>query len=113
MVFEIIGAAVMIAFGLLAIYFSLEEGISDSKMLIILFIGAILVIGGGWIIVSTISLVALLSKIAGIIFTFFGFFLIWGFPDITQYQYENMSKTGIFIGAIFFIIGLYLLLFYP
>ena len=113
MVFEIIAAAVMVAFGILAIYFSAEEGIGDMKMLIILLIGLILIIGGGWIIITNITLVALLSKTAGIVFAFFGFFLIWGFPDITQYQPEKMSKMGVFLGVIFFVIGIYLLLFYP
>ncbi len=113
MVLEIVGAAVMIAFGLLAIYFSADEGIGEWQMLAILFIGVILIIAGGWIILIRISLAALLAKIAGIVFAFFGFFLIWGFPDITQYQYENMSKAGVFLGVVFFIFGLYLLLFFP
>jgi hypothetical protein len=112
MVLEIIGAAVMIAFGLLSIYFSAEEGYSDAKMMCILFIGVILVVGGGWIILTRISIALLLAKIAGIIFAFFGFFLIWGFPDITQYQSEKMSKAGILMGAIFFIVGIYLLFFF-
>jgi hypothetical protein len=112
MVLEIIGAAIMIAFGLLAIYFSAEQGFSDVKMACILFIGAILVVGGGWIILTRISLAMLLAKIAGIIFAFFGFFLIWGFPDVAEYQTDKMSKTGIFLGAIFFIVGIYLLLFF-
>lgn len=113
MILEVAGAAVMIAFGILAIYFSAGENMGDSQMLIVLIIGLILVIAGGWIIVTQISLVALLAKIAGIIFAFFGFFLIWGFPDITQYQGEGMSKFGIFLGVIFFILGIYLLLFFP
>ncbi len=113
MVLDIIGAAVMIAFGLLAIYFSAEEGLSDAKMLIVLFIGTILIIAGGWIIVSRITLAELLAKIAGIVFVFIGFFLIWGFPDIEQYQPGGMGKAGVFLGAIFFVVGLYLLLFFP
>lgn len=112
MVLEIVIAAIMIAFGVLAIYFSAEEGFGDSRMLAILIIGAVLIVGGGWIIATRITLATLLAKIAGIIFAFFGFFLIWGFPDMTQYQREGMGKAGIFLGVVFFVVGLYLLLFF-
>jgi hypothetical protein len=109
---EIIGAAVMIAFGFLAIYFSAEEGINDSRMMMILIIGMILIVGGGWIILTRISIAMLLAKIAGVIFAFLGFFLIWGFPDVGDYQNDSMSKAGVFLGLIFFIIGIYLLFFF-
>jgi hypothetical protein len=112
MVLEIIGAAIMIAFGFLAIYFSVEDKFNDSHMFAVLIIGLILIIGGGWVIATHISLAVLLAKIAGIIFAFFGFFLIWGFPDVRDYQPENMGKTGVFFGVILFIIGVYLLLFF-
>jgi len=112
MLLEVIGAAFMIAFGFLAIYFSAEEGFEDAQMLGVLIIGIILLVAGGWIIVTRISLAVLLAKIAGIIFAFFGFFLIWGFPDVADYQPHSMSKAGIFIGVVLFIIGVYLLLFF-
>ncbi len=112
MVLEVLGAAVMIAFGFLALYFSAEEGIGDSRMLMILFIGAILIVGGGWIILTRISIAVLLAKIAGIIFCFMGFFLIWGFPDTSDYQNHSMSRAGVFLGLLLFIFGFYLLIFY-
>lgn len=112
MVLEIVGAAVMIAFGLLAVYLSIEGGKGDSKLIIIMLIGIALIVGGGWIIATRISLALLLAKIAGLILLAIGFFLIWGFPDSPDYQHRGMANTGVFLGIVLFIIGIYLLVFF-
>ena len=111
MVLEIIIAAVLIAFGILSIYFSVSEAGSDDNLLIILGIGTACLLLGIWIIISTITLVVLLKKIAGLLFGFVGFFLVFGFPDIGDYQIPGMSRAGIFIGLIIFVVGIYLLFF--
>lgn len=112
MVLEIIGASVMIAFGVLAIFFSIDSGVNDMKMFIIMIIGLMLMIGGGWIIVTSISLAVLLAKIAGILLIALGFFMLTGFPDLYEYQTREMTKAGVFLGVIFFVVGFYLLLFF-
>ncbi len=111
MVFEIIAAAVLIAFGLLSIYFSVNEGASDEKMLAILAIGAAALLLGLWILITKLTLALLLRKLGGLLLTLVGGFLVFGFPEIGDYQRFGMSKAGIFIGIIVLIIGLYYLFF--
>ncbi len=112
MVLEIVFAAVLIAFGIVSIYFTIESEANDKKMAIVLLIGAAAIIGGAWIILTHISLATLLTKLAGLILAGIGVFLIFGFPDIMgEYQREGMSKAGVFFGIILFITGAYLLFF--
>lgn len=111
MVLDIIGAAVLVAFGILAIYFSVDSGAKDSKFLLILLVGLACVVGGAWILIAKLTLAVLLTKIAGFILLLLGLFLLVEFPDITQYQVEGFSRTGIFFGLIFFIVGIWLLIF--
>lgn len=111
MVLEIIGAAILIAFGILSIYFSISESGSDEQLLIILAIGTASLLFGLWILVTKLTLALLLRKIAGLFFTLVGAFLVFGFPDIKDYQRFELSKAGIFIGIIIFILGIYLLFF--
>ena len=111
MVFEIIVAAVLIAFGMLSIYFSIEENVGDNKLLLILVIGILSVVAGLWLIVVKITLAVILKKIAGLVLTGFGLFMVISFPDITDYQLQTFSFSGVFIGIIVLVIGVYLLLF--
>lgn len=111
MLLEIIGGAILIAFGLLAIYFSVENEKNDFQLLVILLVGIIAIVSGGWLILSTIPLITLLAKLAGLILVLAGLFLIISFPGVEEYQPFEMSKTGIFIGLVFLIIGAYLIIF--
>jgi hypothetical protein len=108
---DIIGAAVLLAFGMLVVYFSLEEGISDEKLMLILIAGVICIVAGLWILITKITLAVILKKLGGLILTGVGLFLIVGFPDISEYQSSGMSTTGIFIGLILFFIGIWFLFF--
>jgi hypothetical protein len=111
MVLDIIGGAALMAFGLLAIYFSVDSDVRDSKFLLILLIGIAAFVAGGWILVTKITLAVLLTKIAGLVLLVIGLFLLVEFPDITQYQVAGFSKAGVFFGIIFFIVGIWLLVF--
>ncbi len=113
MVLEIILAAVLIAFGILSIYLSVEKDVNDKNLIIIILVGIAAIIGGGWIIFTRISLFVLLAKLAGLILAGVGLFLILGFPETSDYQRPGMSSLGVFIGLILLIIGAYLLFFYP
>ncbi|MEM7819755.1 MAG: hypothetical protein QXD48_02920 [Candidatus Aenigmatarchaeota archaeon] len=106
---DVVLGAVLLAFGLLVIYFSTEESKKEEQFLISLLIGIACVLAGGWIIITKITLALLLKRIAGLVFAGIGLFLIIGFPDAAEYQRIGMSKAGVFIGLIFFIIGLYLM----
>ncbi|MBI4018608.1 MAG: hypothetical protein HY368_03290 [Candidatus Aenigmarchaeota archaeon] len=111
MVFDIIAAAVLIAVGLFVIFFSIDSDANDSKLLFMLFLGVVLIFAGGWLILSKLTWGVVVRKVAGLFLGALGFFLFAWFPDIQDYQKVGMTKTGIFFGIVFFIIGLYLLLF--
>jgi hypothetical protein len=112
MVFDIIVGAILLAFGIIAIYMSIEESKdADIKFLVILLIGIIFAITGGWILVTTITLEVIIRKIVGIGLALFGFFMITGFPDVEEYQSHDMGRAGIIIGLVVLIIGIYLVLF--
>ena len=111
MVLEIIGAALLLAFGLFAIYFSIEEAPSDTRLWIVMLLGILAIGLGSWIIITKLTLAFILKKIAGLVLGAVGLFLLIGFPDIADYQYSGMSKAGIFIGLVLLIIGAYLVFF--
>ncbi len=111
MVLEIVIAAILIAFGLLSIYFSIEEGMSDNRLILILVVGILSVVAGFWLIITKFTLAVLLKKLAGMILSGFGLFMILGFPDIPDYQYQGLAFSGVFIGIVIFVVGVYFLLF--
>ena len=111
MVLEILFAAVLIAFGVMAIYFSVGEGINDTRLIVILLIGVLCILAGSWIIINTITLAVLIRKLAGLALAGFGLFMIVGFPDIEEYQPFSMGRVGILIGIIALIVGAYFLFF--
>ena len=108
---EIIGGAILVAFGFFAIFIGASEGFDDHKLLIVLLLGILVVIVGSWLIISTLTLGVLMRKVAGLVIGGIGLFLIFGFPDSSDYQSGDMAFTGIFIGLIMAIIGVYFILF--
>ena len=110
MVLDIIGAAVLIAFGFIAVFFSVNEA-GDEKFLLILLIGILAVFAGGWILISKLTLAVILQKTAGLILAGIGLFMVIGFPDVSEHQRKEMSFAGVLIGLIMLIAGAYLLIF--
>jgi hypothetical protein len=107
---DIIAGVILLAFGLLVLYFSAEFSKTDEAYFLALLIGIACVIAGGWILLSTIPLALILKRIAGLVLAGVGVFIITGFPDVTpDYQPREMSKAGLLIGLILFILGLYLM----
>jgi len=107
---DVIAGAVLLAFGLLVIYFSTEALKSDEKYFLALLVGIICIVAGGWIILTHVTLALILKRLAGLILTGVGVFIITGFPDVTpDYQPKEMSRAGLLIGLILLIVGLYLL----
>ncbi len=111
MVLDVLGAAVLIALGIVAIYFSVEGGIKDRELTVILFLGILAVAGGLWIIIAKLTLMLILKKLAGLILAGIGLFLVIGFPDLMYYQSFSIGRSAILIGLVMLIFGLYLLLF--
>ncbi|MBI4019352.1 MAG: hypothetical protein HY364_03795 [Candidatus Aenigmarchaeota archaeon] len=113
MVVEYVIGAVLIAFGILSIYFSIEQRgsvLKDTHLMIVLIVGVLSIFGGGWIYVSKLTLGFVLKKLFALFLAGIGVFLVIGFPDILDYQKEGMSKAGIFIGIVLSILGIWLLL---
>lgn len=110
MVLEFLAAAVLMAFGVMCVYFSIEQRLADKNLLIFLLVGILCISVGGWIVISKLTVGFLLKKILGIILTALGAFLVIGFPDVTDYQKEGMTKLGIFIGLVLGFLGVWLLL---
>ncbi len=111
MVFEVIGGAVLIAFGILSILFSIENDFSDTKLIGVFIIGIIAIIAGFWLLALSLTWILIIRKIVALILLGFGFFMVKDFPDITDYQKGGMSLLGVFIGVILLIIGIYFILF--
>jgi len=108
---EIIVAAILIAIGIIAVFFSAESEKKDEKLLIVMIIGGISIVAGIWLIISTVGIFVIIKKIAGLLLLVFGGFMVLKFPDIDVYQPSGYAMTGIFIGIICAIIGIYLLIF--
>ncbi|MBI2972021.1 MAG: hypothetical protein HYY37_06375 [Candidatus Aenigmarchaeota archaeon] len=111
MVLDILAAAILIAVGVMAIYFSIESGLKDMELTIVIFLGIMAVAIGGWIILSKLTLFLVLQKLAGLILVGVGLFLVIGFPDLVEYQAFGMSRAGALIGLVLLIFGIFLLLF--
>ncbi len=109
---DVIVAAIMMAVGIITIFFMSELKLSDTKAIAALVISVILVVAGAWLFVMSIGIFVILQKIAGLILLGFGVFMILGFPGaVNEYQTMGMAKTGIFIGIVLIIVGAYLLFF--
>jgi hypothetical protein len=107
----ILVAAILIALGILAVFLSAESGKKDERLLVVMLVGEISIVAGIWLIISTIGIFTIIKKIAGLLLLVFGGFMILKFPDIDVYQPKGYTITGIFIGIICAVIGVYLLLF--
>ena len=107
---DILLGAILLAFGLLVIYFSTQESKSDNAYLIALLVGIACAIAGGWILLTQVTFALLLKRIGGIILAGIGVFLLIGFPDVMgTYQPAGYSKAGVFIGLVLLIIGIYMM----
>jgi len=107
----ILVAAILIALGILAVFLSAESGKKDERLLVVMLVGGISIVAGIWLIISTIGIFTIIKKIAGLLLLVFGGFMVLKFPDIDVYQPSGYAMTGIFIGIVCAIIGIYLLIF--
>jgi hypothetical protein len=107
---EIIIAALLIVFGFFILY-RLDRGISDKEVLLIIILGFLSIASGAWIIIRGIGLWTIIKKLIGLCLLGIGGFLTISFPDVTDYQPEGFGLTGIFIGLVMLVLGIYLILF--
>jgi hypothetical protein len=112
MVLDIIGGSVLLAFGIIIIFQTVESDNTEKDFLVHFLIGLAALIAGGWIIFTRIGIALLLIKLAGLIIAAVGFFLTIQFPTTEDYQKRSMSLTGVLMGIFMIIFGVYLLIFY-
>ena len=84
---------------------------SDVKLMLIIVLGAVCIGVGGWNLILKVTLGLIIKKIAGLVLAGIGLFLITGFPTTSDYQPHDMSRAGVLIGLILFILGVWWLLF--
>lgn len=102
-------AAILIALGIFILYF-LDRDIEDKKMYVALFGGGALVLGGIYLLFYTIPADIIKRKVIGLFLSIVGFWMTFKFPGATEYQGE-MGYTGILLGLVMLIFGIYWLLF--
>lgn len=104
-------SAILIGVGLFLAFLIEKLKGSDTKMYIALIVSIALIVAGGWLLYTSVSAELLKRRIWGIVITLFGVYMIFGFPSTTDYQTESFGYTGVLIGLISLIGGIYLLLF--
>lgn len=107
-VIGVIGA-VLIGIGLLALILAFNSKKGDMQLLIMITVSILLIIIGGWMMLSSIDIMLLIQRIIGILLAFSGLFLLIKFP--TQTQHDFYLHLPLLLGVIFLIIGVYLTLF--
>lgn len=102
-------AAILIALGIFILYF-LDRKVEDQKMYWALFGGTGLLLAGIYLLFYAIPTEIIKRKVIGLILSVVGFWLTFKFPGATEYQGEQ-GYTGIILGIITLVVGIYLLLF--
>lgn len=111
MAWELFISAVLIGIGLFLLFLVEKLRKGDLYMYAALIIGILLVAGGGWLLSRTVPAEILKRKFWGFLATLFGGFMIFGFPSTSEYQTPQLGYTGVLIGLVALIGGIYLLIF--
>jgi|GEM_PF-1694058 len=104
-------SAILIGVGLFIAFLIEKLKESDKKMYLALFASIILIVAGGWMLYNSVSAELLRRRFWGVVITLFGAYMIFGFPSTSEYQTTEFGYTGILIGLVSLIGGIYLLLF--
>ncbi len=104
-------SAILIGIGLFIAFMIEKLKGDDIKMYLALIISVILIVAGGWLLFTTVPAELLKRRFWGIAITLFGGYMIFGFPSTEEYQTASFGYTGVLIGLVALIGGVYLLLF--
>lgn len=105
--------ALMIGLGLFIIYIIViknSDKFNDFTVPKNIIYALILIGVGIYILFSSISSAVLIKKLAGLVLTLLGFFLVFKFPYTGEYN-RGFEGTGIFFGVVILIVGLIMLIF--
>lgn len=108
---ELLGASILMAFGLLVLFMLFNAKIGNKQTIPVLIIGLLAFFGGGFIVVSVVGLMVLIKKMVALIIFAVGIFMVIGFPSNQSEQKRGFSHFGIFLGLFFLFLGLFFLLF--
>ena len=111
MAWDLFFSAVLIGAGLFLLLMIEKLKKDDLHMYAALIIGIILVVFGGWLLTKTVSAAVIKRKFWGALITLFGSWMVFGFPGTSEYQTNEFGYTGILIGLVALIGGIYLLVF--
>ena len=104
-------SAVLIGVGLFLAFLIEKLKKNDKYMYLALFTSIILIVAGGWMLYTSVSAELIKRRLWGILITLFGAYMVFGFPTTSEYQTEAFGYTGVLIGLVSLIGGIYLLLF--
>ncbi len=115
-------AAFLIAFALLALFRAIDRKIGNLQLLIIILTAvACLIAAYGLFKINTGKLIGgIFGRGLGLVLAAFGLFMVVKYPDILKIQDYELDKegggrgfttTGIFIGLMCLVLGIYWLLF--
>ena len=103
-------AALLVGIGIFLLYF-LDRDIDDNKLYIALFTGIATLIGGVYLLFYSVPTEVIRQKVIGFILVLAGFWMVFKFPSAMDYQPEGMGLTGVLIGLVLLILGLYWFIF--
>ncbi len=104
-------SAILLGIGLFLLFLIEKLKGKGNDMYYALFAGIILIVAGGWMLYTTVPAELLKRRFWGILITLFGGWMVFGFPSTTEYQTESFGYTGVLIGLVALIGGIYLVLF--
>ncbi len=104
-------SAILIGIGLFIAFLIEKLKGNDYRMYGALLISICLIVAGGWLLYTTVPAELLKRRFWGVIITLFGGYMVFGFPTTTEYQTEAFGYTGVLIGLVALIGGIYLVLF--
>lgn len=104
-------SAILIGVGIFLLFLIEKLKGDDTRMYIALFTAIGMIIAGGWLLYTNVPHEILKKRFWGIIITLAGAYLVFEYPQSTDYQPQNFGYTGILIGLILLIAGIYMLFF--
>lgn len=111
MVSYLLISAILIGLGLFIAFMIEKLKGNDVQMYLALIASIALIIAGGWLLYKTVPAELLKRRFWGVLITLFGGYMIFGFPATEEYQTAAFGYTGVLIGLVALIGGIYLLLF--
>lgn len=111
MAWDLFFSALLIGGGIFLLLLIEKLKNEDKYMYLALIIGIILVVFGGWMLTKAVSAAVLKRKFWGFLVAAFGSWMVFGFPSTSEYQTDQFGYTGILIGLVALIGGIYLLVF--